>query len=316
MSVSDWDIKSYERGAEAEWNDFVAQSRQGTFLLDRRYMDYHCDRFHDHSVMVYRKQRLFALLPANAIDTTLYSHQGLTYGGLLTRTNATTAEVCEAFEAINNHLKHEGFRKVVYKAIPWIYHKIPAEEDLYALVNVCHAQLTTRDISSTIDLRYRLSFTESRKSGLRKALREGITVTESDDLAAFWNILNSNLQHKYGATPVHTLEELQLLHSRFPEQIRLLMAFQGEKPLGGTLLYITPQVVHTQYISASPEGKRVGALDALFDYIINKVEWNRPWFDFGKSTEDHGRTLNAPLIFQKEGFGGRGVCYDWYEYQL
>ena len=35
---------------EAEcWNELVAQSRNGTFLFDRRYMDYHSDRFADHS---------------------------------------------------------------------------------------------------------------------------------------------------------------------------------------------------------------------------------------------------------------------------
>lgn len=301
--------------AEA-WDDFVRRSKQGTFLFERAYMDYHHDRFADHSLMVYRKGRLFALLPANEADDVLWSHQGLTYGGLLTGKEATVEDVCDVFRVLNDSLRQEGFGRVVYKAMPWIYHRLPAEEDLYALTNVCDARLVVRHISSTLVAGERLRFAESRRSGLRKARRQGIEVRESEDMEAFWNILNSNLKHKYGAHPVHTLAELLLLKARFPQQIRLFMAYHDDDPLGGTLVFETSQVVHTQYISASPEGKACGALDVLFDYLLNKVYPHVPFFDFGKSSNGDGHELNEPLVFQKEGFGGRGVCYDWYEYEL
>lgn len=313
-----FEIRRYTSNMADAWNDFVTHSRQGTFLLDRRYMDYHSDRFKDYSLAVCNKGKLYALLPANADGTTIWSHQGLTYGGLITNDKATATDVCEVFTLINGFLKENGFRKVIYKAIPWIYHRLPAEEDLYALINTCRANLLSRDISSTIMMENRLRFRESRKSGIRKAIRNGIQVRESDDIAAFWTILNNNLSHKYGTAPVHTVEELILLKSRFPHEIRLFMAYKEDKPLGGSLIFETPQTVHTQYISASTEGKAEGALDLLFDYIINKVyaDGRFLYFDFGKSTVDRGQTLNIPLIFQKEGFGGRGVCYDWYEYNL
>lgn len=311
-----FDVKRYTPDDAPAWNAFVAQSKQGTFLFDRRYMDYHRDRFRDYSLMVYSNGRLFALLPANEADGTLWSHQGLTYGGLLTDARATTAHVCEAFKSINAYLRANGFHRVVYKAIPWIYHQLPAEEDLYALTNVCGARLMARHISTTLVRDHRLKFTESRRSGIRKARRNGLTVEESNDLNAFWTILDNNLEHKYGAKPVHTEQELELLKSRFPSQIKLYMALQNGIPLGGTLIFETPQVVHTQYISASPEGKREGALDLLFDYLINDVYRDAPYFDFGKSCEGDGHVLNEPLIFQKEGFGGRGVCYDWYEWNI
>lgn len=311
-----FDVKRYTPDDAPAWNAFVAQSKQGTFLFDRRYMDYHRDRFRDHSLMVYKDSRLYALLPANVSGDTLWSHQGLTYGGLLTDSRATTAHVCEVFKNINACLRADGFHRVVYKAIPWIYHQLPAEEDLYALTNVCGARLMARHISTTLVRDHRLKFTESRRSGIRKARRNGLTVEESNDLNAFWTILDNNLEHKYGAKPVHTEQELELLKSRFPSQIKLYMALQNGIPLGGTLIFETPQVVHTQYISASPEGKREGALDLLFDYLINDVYRDAPYFDFGKSSEGDGHVLNGPLIFQKEGFGGRGVCYDWYEWNI
>ena len=299
-----------------EWNLFVAASKNGTFLFDRRFMDYHADRFCDHSLLVYRDQRLYALLPANQKDDTLVSHGGLTYGGLVTDSRCSAKGVLDAFTAINEYLRQQGFRHVVYKAVPWIYHQLPAEEDLYALTSVCHARLTIRDISSAIIGDRKIRFSESRKSGIRKAHRQGLTIAESTDFAAFWQILNENLTGKYGVRPVHSVAELELLHSRFPEKIRLYMAFDGETPVGGTLLFLTPQVLHTQYISANAFGKQHGAIDLLFDHLINNTYKDYPYIDFGKSTVSDSADLNEQLIFQKEGFGARAVCYDTYEYDL
>ena len=309
------------------WNEFVKQSRQGTFLFDRNYMDYHQDRFHDHSLMIYYKDKLYALLPANEVVSAsnneipqkeLVSHQGLTYGGLLTCNKMTAELTCETFEAIGNYLKQEGFSKLTYKAIPWIYHKIPSEEDLYALIHVGKASLSAREISTTILLQNKLRFSEQRRRGVNKAKKNSLIIRQSsqEDVFAFWNILNNNLQQKYHTRPVHSNEELQLLMSRFPENIIGYSVLKDEKVIAGTIIFITPQVIHTQYIGASEKGKEEGALDLLFDYLINQKKWNAPYFDFGKSTEDRGNYLNTNLIHQKEGFGGRGVAYDTYEWTL
>lgn len=309
------------------WNEFVKQSRQGTFLFDRNYMDYHQDRFHDHSLMIYYKDKLYALLPANEVVSAsnneipqkeLVSHQGLTYGGLLTCNKMTAELTCETFDAIGNYLKQEGFSKLTYKAIPWIYHKIPSEEDLYALIHVGKASLSAREISTTILLQNKLRFSEQRRRGVNKAKKNSLIIRQSsqEDVFAFWNILNNNLQQKYHTRPVHSNEELQLLMSRFPENIIGYSVLKDEEVIAGTIIFITPQVIHTQYIGASEKGKEEGALDLLFDYLINQKKWNAPYFDFGKSTEDRGNYLNTNLIHQKEGFGGRGVAYDTYEWTL
>ncbi len=309
-------ISRYTAEDATVWNQFVAQSKQGTFLFDRRYMDYHADRFTDCSWIVRRGNSVRALLPANIVGSTLLSHQGLTYGGLLTDHKAKTTDVSQMFLELNSTLKDNGIRHVSYKAMPWIYHRLPAEEDLYALTQVCHAHLAVREVSTSIDLSHRLKFEESRRSGIRKAVKVGISYRESDDMRAFWRILNTNLETRYGVRPVHTLAEISLLKSRFPDHIRLFMAYEGESPVAGTLVYETPQVIHTQYISASPRGKETGALDLLFDQLINHHYSHMRYFDFGKSTEDQGHHLNHQLIFQKEVFGGRAVCYDSYEYDL
>jgi hypothetical protein len=310
------DIQRYTADRADEWNQFVAASKNGTFLFDRGFMDYHSDRFCDHSLLVYRGRRLYALLPANEKDNTLVSHGGLTYGGLIMDNRCSAKEILESFLAINDYLRQQGFLNVVYKAVPWIYHQLPAEEDLYALTSVCHAHLTIRDISSAIVASHRQKFTEARRSGLRKALKAGLKVCESDDVDAFWNILNDNLTKKYAVHPVHTVDELRLLRSRFPNQIKLWLVFDGNTPLGGTLLFLTPQVLHTQYISATTYGKQIGAIDLLFDHLINNIYKDYPYIDFGKSTVSDSADLNEQLIFQKEGFGARAVCYDTYEYKI
>lgn len=310
------EIRRYRREDKELWNSFVSKARNATFLFDRNYMDYHADRFDDNSFMFYHKGKLKAVLPANVAGDTLYSHQGLTYGGLLLDKKATVEDVLECFDSLNSWLRENGISKVVYKALPWIYQQYPSEEDLYALTWKCKAQLISRNIASTIVIDNKLKFAESRKSGIRKALSLNIEVGESNDVDGFWHVLEDNLGNRYNAKPVHTASEMKLLMSRFPNNIKLYVAKMNGEIVGGTLIYVTPQVVHTQYISASVEGKKHGALDLLFDYIINKVYANCRYFDFGKSTEQCGAYLNEPLIFQKEGFGGRGVCYDWYQWEL
>ncbi len=311
-----FEVRRYTPDKANEWNRFVTASKNGTFLFDRQFMDYHADRFTDCSLMFYRDNALYALLPANVKDDVLTSHGGLTYGGLVMSSRCSAKGVQEVFAAMNTYLSGMGVRRVVYKAIPWIYHQLPAEEDLYALTSISHATLIIRDISSAVIGDRPVKFSESRKSGLRKALRMGLTVRESEDFATFWQILNANLTAKYGVRPVHSVSELELLHGHFPQGIRLYMVYDGETPLGGTLLFLTPQVLHTQYISATAEGKAHGAIDLLFNHLINEVYTDYRYIDFGKSTVSDSADLNEQLIFQKEGFGARAVCYDTYEWTL
>ena len=311
-----FEIRKYDIADRQEWDSFIGKSKNGTFLFKRGYMEYHNDRFEDYSLLVYDNKKLRAVLPANVKDDILQSHGGLTYGGLISDGCMTTETAMEVFSEINKYLLEQGIEKVVYKPTPWIYHTLPAEEDLYAIIQVCRAKLISREISSTVYLPNRPKFSQLRRRCVNKARRNGIIVRESNDIATFWNILNANLEGRYGVSPVHTEKELSLLASRFPDSIKLFMAYDGEEALGGTLVFVMNEIVHTQYIAASPKGKTVGALDMVFDELINEEFSNYRFLDFGKSTEHHGIWLNKNLIHQKEGFGGRGVCYDVYEWNV
>ena len=313
-----FDIVRYTADKEAEWNAFVAQSKNGTFLFDRSYMDYHSDRFTDHSLMFFEKGRLCSILPANDDgEGTLWSHRGLTYGGLLMNNRCKAAQVCEMMTLLNDYLCGQGFMRVVYKHIPWFYTSQPSEEDLFALTHVCHAQLYTRDIASVVILGQRLPFSTLRRRGIKKGQQAGLYVKQQSDFSIFWQMLNKHLWHKFHAKPVHTLDEITLLKERFPDNIRLMTVCKDDEILGGTVLYDCGKTVKTQYIMASEEGRRLGALDFLFDRLLDRYEADGClFFDFGTSNMVDNDDLNESLIFQKEGFGARGICYDTYSWTL
>ncbi|MCF0202635.1 MAG: GNAT family N-acetyltransferase [Bacteroidaceae bacterium] len=306
------ELVRYGIGRKAEWDAFVDNSKNGTFLFKRDYMDYHADRFADHSLMFYCDNRLCAIMPANTdAENVLHSHQGLTYGGLILSDRNTADEVCRIFRTLKDYAHAQGIPYIIYKCVPHIYHRQPSEEDLYALFREFDARLTARGISSTINLAEPIPWIRLRKRCLRKALESGVTVEESSDYEAMWRIMTRNLKEKYGVAPVHSLAEITLLSNRFPNNIKLYLARRGDEILAGSVAYLTGRCVHVQYTHASPQGKESGAIDALYAHLTDKYA-SRPYFDFGISTEQGGRYLNPNLIFQKEGFGARGICYDVY----
>lgn len=308
-------LQRYNQTKKDIWDNLINQSRNGTFLFLRDYMDYHADRFVDLSFLIYRKGKLVGVIPGNAKENVFYSHMGLTYGGIISNIKVSTIDIFEVFKQLKVELENRNINKIVYKPVPLIYHAVPAQEDIYCLFRL-GAVKTACNISSTIIQRDKIAFAESRKSGIRKAKKESVEVSETEIFTEFWDLLEENLKNKHGVKPVHTIGEIEYLRTKFPEKIKLFIAKHNGQIVAGTVLYITDRVVHTQYIAASEEGKYVGAIDVLFDYLINKKYIDVAVFDFGQSTEENGNYLNESLIFQKEGFGGRGVVYETYELKI
>ncbi len=305
----------YER--KTEWDAFVLAAKNSTFLFMRDYMDYHSDRFTDASLMFYDEGRLRALLPANlGSDGVVASHAGLTYGGFVLSADVRGVEVIRLFETAMQWMKRElAATAFIYKPLPYIYSAVPSQEDLYALFKM-GARLAARSLSSAVNNAARMNFSQLRRRKVTKALKEGIDCAASGDFSSYWAILTDVLGSAHGCRPVHSLEEITMLAACFPENIKLYAASRAGVMLAGCVVYETKHVAHIQYIAASPEGKAVGALDALFDHLFTCVYSKIDYIDFGISTENGGSLLNEGLLFQKEGFGGRGVVYDVYEVLL
>ena len=309
-------IRRYSPEDRPLWDNYVAKARNATFLFYRNYMDYHADRFTDHSLLFFIDNHLHSILPANIVGDTLYSHQGLTYGGLLMDINVTAADVIQLFREMNDWLREQGIRRVVYKPVPWVYHQHASEEDLYPLFWICKAHVISRDIGTVIFMQQHLRWRKDRRRRLKKAHEEGIVVRCDNNFRAFWPVLENNLQDRHGVRPVHTVEEMELLYSRFPRNIVQYNAYLGDEVLAGLTFYISPQVLHGQYCSSTPLGKKLGAVDALYEKAMYEDFTDYMYLDFGRSTEGDGSILNDGLVAQKEGFGGRAICYDTYEWLL
>lgn len=298
------------------WDEAVTASRNGTFLHMRGFMDYHSDRFADFSLMAMDGSKVLAVLPANRRDDKVYSHQGLTYGSWLVSDKCDAVTMMHVMEAAINFLQEQGVSELIYKPVPHIYHSYPAEEDLYALFRHS-AQLTECNISTTIDLDAPIRFDRGNRRAVNLAKRAGIKINESDDLEGYWQVLQGVLESRYDTRPVHTVEEMRLLQSRFPENIKLYTACLDDKIVAGVLMFYCGPVAHSQYIASSPTGRENGALALLFETLIKQsADAGYRYFDFGISNENHGQYLNEGLAQQKARLGGRGIAYNVYSVKL
>lgn len=312
----------YDAVRAPAWNRFVAASRNGTFLFDRGFMDYHADRFTDASVVFVAGDRLVGLCPANRAGDALVSHGGLTYGGLVLDDDAGLPDVQAMLEALAAHARDMGARRLVYKTIPAIYHRSPAQEDMFLLPRM-GARLIRRDPLTVVappgpagGLR-RPALPRARAKDLRKAARQaGVSLGPSDRWEAFWEILTARLGDRHGVRPVHALHEIRMLAGRFPERIQLLGATLGDSLIAGAVMFRMETVVHCQYSAANDLGRETRVLDLVYERAIADATAQGVPFDFGTSTEQGDRILNAGLQAYKESFGARTVVHDHYELVL
>lgn len=312
MGLKNYSVTRYTTADAPAWNDFLEKANNATFLLNRGFMDYHADRFSDFSLMVYKDNALVALLPANKGKQTLFSHQGLTYGGLVYG-NLKLQEVILIFREILYFLDEHGFSDLYYKSIPSIYCNKPAQEIDYALF-LTKAELVRRDTLSVLETARQNDISDLRKRGIRKGIKSGLVIREETNFEVFWNnILIPNLELRHQAKPVHSLEEIQLLASGFPQNIRQFNVYFGNDIVAGTTVFETENVAHAQYIAANETRAELGSLDFLFNELIQNTFSKKKYFDFGISNEAQGRKLNSGLSYWKESFGATTVTHDFYE---
>ncbi len=305
-------VKKYEASQKLIWDAFVASAKNATFLFRRDFMDYHQDRFIDGSLMVYKNEELFAILPASRKESQLISHGGLTYGSFVLQPSAKLLDSFKAFKKVLAFLSAEGIAQLEIRVIPSFYNIIPSDELEYFLFKA-EAKLSKRDAIMAIDFAHELGFQKNRREGINKAKRHGLTIKIEDTCEAFWNeILVPNLKNKYDEAPVHTLAEIESLAKKFPQHIKQVNAYKEDKIVAGTTVFLTKTTIHPQYVSANADKNAFGSLDFLYDFVIREFKEGRRYFDFNTSSEENGKLLNSGLIFWKESCGARTFTCDTY----
>ena len=311
-------VRRYTDENKELWNDCNSKAKNYMFMFDRDYMDYHRDRFIDHSLLFFSDDDLVALFPACEKNCVLQSHGGLTFGGFITNDKMKQHTMNDCLDVLIDYSKGNQLNGIIYKTIPHIYHKQPAEEDRFALY-ARGAKLITVDVSTFINLSSPLKMPKGRKAQISRAKREGVQIEVLTSQVAYDKFIemeNEVLESRHDTHAVHTSAELKMLHDRFPENVHLFGAIKNGKLIAGTVVYEYDQVVHTQYMAANEEARQIGALDLAVATVIERYKASKLWLDFGISTEHEKIYLNEGLVSQKEGFGGRTGVYEIWEIVL
>lgn len=307
-------IRTYNETDFEAWNKLVSESKNGTFLFDRNFMDYHKHKFQDFSLMIYNeKNKLIAIMPAHRIGDEVYSHLGLTYGGIIIKKDLRLTVFFEVFSEILKFLFKEGIYFLHWKEVPYFYHSYPSDEWKY-LAFVTEAELYRRDMCSVINLKEQFVFSKTVVRYAKNVDKQGFIYRKSEEWNVFWKeILVPELDFYHHVLPAHNLEEIFYLSSKFRDNIHLYTVYSGNEMVGGTVLFIDKNVVHCQYISVKSKFREKKVLDFLFYKLIKEDFKDYDYFDFGISNEENGRKTNMGLLYWKEGFGARGVSQDFYK---
>lgn len=311
--MQEFKVNIYSSANKPEWDEFVSHSNCDTFLFLRDFMDYHKDRFQDSSLMIYKDSKLVALLPANKENGILFSHQGLTYGGLVYKKVLKSSDVIGIWYAILKFLHQNAFSTLLLKELPYVYLENSVNNPIPYILFKTEANCKRVDMHSIIDLeQYKLS--SSRKEGIKRGKKAGLVVKETEELESFWNdILIPNLKLKHGVIPVHSLSEIHMLKSKFTNYIRQFNVYKQDKIIAGTTVFEMKNITHCQYISGDNSKNSSGSLDFLHGHLIANVFNTKKFFSFGTSNINAGQHVNAGLQFWKEGFGARSITQGFFE---
>lgn len=308
-----YQVRRYQQDDFDDWNTFIGVAKNATFLFHRNFMEYHSYKFQDYSLMVFDDNQLVAVLPANKVEETIFSHNGLTYGGLVLGEKAKLSATISIFKSILYFLNSNKIEKLTIKMIPRFYNSVFSDELEYCLF-VANAKLIRSDSLSVLDLTKPYFISKTRKESIRRGEKNNLVIKEELYFELFWNeILIPNLDRKHQIKPVHSVEEIKLLQSRFPDAIRHFNVYHNNKIVAGTTVFVTNKVAHPQYISGNAAKNELGSLDFLYHHLITKVFADKNYFDFGISNEQLGKKINEGLLFWKESFGAKTVIQNFHE---
>ena len=265
-------------------------------------MEYHQDRFEDFSLLVFKEEELIALLPANKVGNELFSHQGLTFGSLILLFDILEEDVFSALDTIKKYLQENNFVALTVKLIPEFYCKqTSGEVETYFLNN--NAQVDQELMVFAIDYSKPLSIHKTKNKRFRNNKYD--FVIKESGFKTFWDlVLIPRLESRHNTKPVHNLDEINLLASRFPNYIKQYNIYLEDEILAGITLFENETVVKSQYGATTKKGEKARALDYLFLHLIFKYQnEGKKYFSMGTATENNALGYNPGLKKQKEELG-------------
>jgi hypothetical protein len=314
-------VRPYEPADHDAWEKLAAGSWNGTFLHSRRYMSYAEDDFSDASLVVEdRRGRIAGIFPAavhQSDPAMIESHEGISYGGLVHDGSLGGQLMLSALEEIAERYYHDGRRALRIKTVPHVYHRVPADDDVYALFRL-GATRSRCHLASVIDVPNRPAPSKRRVRSLRKAERAGLQIERGTRLLEpFWFVLTERLGSKHQATPFHTWPQMQRLQTLFPEEIECVAGTLDGAVVAGVVLFRMGHLVHAQYIGSDDRGYETCALDLILQQCLDECQRGGiRYFSLGNSTLYGGRVFSESLYRFKAEFGAGTVAHESYDLRL
>lgn len=314
--MKNYTVRPYETKDFESWNAFINKAKNATFLFHRDFMEYHKDRFQDFSLIVEEGTKWVAVLPANRVEDIVYSHQGLTYGGLVYDEKLNADEVDTVFGYLIFFLKEKNIKTLFYKPIISLYCKKSSLEMDYILFQK-KAVLYRKDLNLAIDFGTEFKISKSKMKHFRRISDLDIEIRKENSFALFWDkVLVPRLNEKHNTNPVHTKEEIQQLADKFPENIIQYNAYFEDEIVAGITLFHFGNAVKSQYGATTLQGEKLRALDFLFINLIHEFKDKVSFFDMGTVTENNEKGYNPGLLKQKEELGCSVYNQDFYSLPL
>lgn len=314
--MQNYTIRKYTSADYSQWNDFINQAKNATFLFHRDFMEYHQDRFEDYSLIVENEKGWVAVLPANRVEDKVFSHQGLTYGGLVFMDDFDRPTVISIFECLLNYLKTNQFKTFFIKPILPFYTNKNFIEIESSLVQK-NANLYRKDMNLFIDFKSDYSISKSKLKHFRRVSSLGLEIREDINFRLFWEeVLIPRLHEKHNAKPVHSIDEIEYLHSKFPQNIKQYNVYFDNEIIAGITLFVFKNGVKSQYGATTSLGEKMRALDFLFITLINEFKEKVSFFDMGTVSENQGKSFNPGLLKQKEELGCSISDQNYYSLEL
>lgn len=309
-------IIKYNPELERLWDNFVACSINGNFQESRCFLNYHKDRFKDHSLLFYKNNELVAVMPCNEMDngSSLISHSGATFGGLIFADKyATITSYKWILDELEQYIKDKQFKHLELKMPSWLYMRSDKHiEVLDYLLGLrgfsCGEEVGFYLNCLTLDNNYEQHYAKLKKRKLKRAIKENLTfrkLVTNFEIEKFYSILEENYT-KFKTTPVHSYEELILLkESCIPNILSFYGVFSGAEMIAGSMVFDfnNKKVFHTQYLASRFEYLELCPNEFLYTKLIATARNEGFRFlSFGTSTLQHGTVFNEDLALFKEGF--------------
>lgn len=298
------------------WNNFVEKTTNTSFLFHRNFIEYHSHKFKDFSLLIFKNKTLVAILPAHVAESTVYSHQGLTYGGIFISEIFEREELKYMISFLISYVKAQGYSVIKIKETPLFY-----KDSSHPVIDCLQEENTAKIVKFTnvlcVDFD-KFTIHKSKRKHYNKAKKKGLIIKAENTFSKFWNsVLIPKLQTKYNAKPVHSLREIEYLYNKFPNRITQYNAYLNDNIVAGVTILDKGHVVKSQYSASTDLGEQNYAIDFLFVHLLQLYKQKgKHYFSMGTVTNDSTLGYNPGLLQQKVEFGCKAYTVKSYQINL